>query len=114
LGTAERVYRVYRKMKKLLLTSIAALLMATSGAAAVELPACDDFGVQKTLMRVSGSSAVRTARDLNSDKTDKRWCSAAVWHAGGWQLTYTVEFINADQGRYWVENPIPPYVRVRT
>jgi hypothetical protein len=61
--------------------------------------------VQNTLVRIiRGFEKPRITRDLNSNQSGKRWCSAAVWRAAGvWQLTYTVEWVNADEGRYWIE-----------
>jgi hypothetical protein len=99
--------------------SLAACAGAPAAPAAPELPACDNPGVQNIIARIRQAplGAIKLVRDTNSAQRDKRWCSAveviSVMPPGndrvstppvkGRQFVYSVEFTDADAGRYWVE-----------
>jgi hypothetical protein len=79
---------------------------------AAELPTCDDPEVQRILLGATRAIKINTLpRDLRSNTPAMRWCSATLHMApsqpsiGWWyeQMTYTIEFFNANEGRYWVQ-----------
>jgi hypothetical protein len=101
-------------MTKLLLTA-AALVAFAAPALAGSPPTCDNSEVKRTLFRILNGGAVGDIRDLESPSTDKRWCRAPAeipvqrstfmrrqmpWKSG--VLTYTVEWINEGEGRFFV------------
>jgi hypothetical protein len=95
-------------MKKLLLTTIAALFLATGAAHAGEPPLCNADSVISTLSRITGKTVdyyyeYGYITDLGSNAT-KRFCSSNF--LGGMfarRRPFVVEWIDETKGTFWVQ-----------
>jgi hypothetical protein len=89
---------------------------------AEQLPECNSPEVREVLQGILRSSRIGEPTDLKSDTDEKRWCTTnamvrvlidiSAYPARGRmpfetfaprQITFTIEWINAAEGRFWVQ-----------
>jgi hypothetical protein len=93
-------------MFKLLATAAIVATLASPSLAA-EPPTCDNIDVQNIVLRVAKKHSVfnNFTREIGL-VNGKRWCTAVASYSGAEdsaKLTYTVELINAETGRFWMQ-----------
>ena len=98
--------------------AIAGVVLTSGAAYANQLPECDSPEVRNTLQSILQTNDIRRSDDLKADTPDKRWCTAIAmvpyrtWASTArmWydqyrptEVTYTIEWINEAEGRFWVQ-----------